>query len=319
MSSNVTIPEITAVLPLLDDADPAVRRVALLKIADFADDDPQPFVMASRDSDAGVRLTAARALEGNAAPMALTALVALLRDEATEVAEAARDALSEVRDLSAGPVLLELLKQNKGEEGAAILAALRPLRLPDAKAPALILLEHASSAVRREAVGVLAYLRDVAVLPDLSRRLTRDGDATVRRAAAGALSFARTEAALPALSVALEDHDWQVREEAVVTLGKLACPASVPILLRGLDDTAWEVRLKAAQALGRLRAVAAIPTLIAALAHPVSNLRKEAAAALGAIGHSEAVSALEKAARNDPDVEVRKTATRALEAIRGDS
>jgi HEAT repeat protein len=320
---NPLAPEIAAILPGLDDADPARRRVALLQIAEFADDYPQLFIAASRDADAGVRLEAARALEGNAHPAALAALLVLLDDIDAEVAVAARDALAEVRDPGAGQMLLEWLDKGRDEASAArlsaLLAALRKLRLPGVLAPALALLEHPAPTVRREAVGALAYLRDPAALPALTARLRGDADPVVRRAAAGALVFAPDDATgkiLPALSGALADADWQVREEATVTLGKLSHPATLDSLLRALADPAWEVRLKAAHALGRLRDIAAVPALSAALTHPVSNLRKEAAAALGAIGSPDATAVLDIAARHDTDIEVRKTAARALDAIR---
>jgi HEAT repeat protein len=315
------IPEAADVLPLLEDADPAVRRVALLRIAEFADSQPHFFVDACRDPDAGVRIEAARALAGNTDPAALTALFHLLADEA-EIAAAARASLADMQDPAAAPVLLALLAQAQGEAAAALLAALRQLRHPAAIGPALALLEDALPQVRYEAAGVLAWLRDPAALPALAKRLTNDADPLVRKRAAGALSFAAPDHAgivLPALSAALGgDADWQVREEAAVTLGKLRLLDSLQPLARALaEDSTWEARLKAANALGRLGDARAVPALVAALAHPVSNLRKEAATALGAIGvnHKEAAAALLQTAENDSDIEVRKTARRALEAI----
>ncbi len=133
-----------------------------------------------------------------------------------------------------------------------------------------------------------------------------------------ALGFAGTEGlpvARAALLAALRDADWQVREEAAATLGKLLDPAGGEGLIDALSrDTYWEVRLKAANALGRLKAPAAVPALLAALEHAVSNLRKEAANALEAIGDRSALPRLRRAAAEDPDLEVRKTAQRIVGA-----
>ncbi|MDR2366188.1 MAG: HEAT repeat domain-containing protein, partial [Zoogloeaceae bacterium] len=71
---------------------------------------------------------------------------------------------------------------------------------------------------------------------------------------------------------------------------------------------------KAASALGRLKARAAVPTLVEALDHAVGNLRKEAANALREIGDRSALPALQRAAAQDTDLEVRKTAQRIVNA-----
>lgn len=308
-------PEVEAALPLLNDPDPAIRRVGLLQIIDFADESPALFVAATRDADAGVRLEAAKALEGNPDAESAKALAVLLDDPDEEIVAAAAESLGEILDPAAGPVLIELLAKASGEARAYLLAALRKLRQPGALLPALALTDDPSVNVRREAVGVLAYLKDDSALPKLSRRAEQDSDPAVRRIAVGALSFASDTAVLPTLGLTLGDSDWQVRQEAAVTLGKLLLPESVSILIGALDDPAWEVRLKAANALGKLKAAAALPGLIAALEHPISNLRKEAAGALGAIGDPAAIPALQKAATEDRDIDVNKTARRALESI----
>jgi len=108
----------------------------------------------------------------------------------------------------------------------------------------------------------------------------------------------------------------EVRQESAITLGKLLQPSSIPFLVQALADPAWEVRLKAANALGALKAKAAVPALVDNLKHPISNLRKEVASALGAIAELAALPALKEAAAQDADIEVRKTALRAVEAIR---
>lgn len=308
-------PELAALLQGLEDNDPVARLVALVQAADLAPDYPEVFAGASRDPDPGVRLEAVRALEGEGAAVAVHALVDRL-DDTPDIARAAAVSLAEILDAAAGPVLVERLAGTKGGARAAVLAALRKLRPPAALLPALGALNDPVPQVRREAVGVLAYLRDERALSALSQRVAEDEDADVRRAAVGALAFAADDGVLPALLHALGDDDWQTREEAAVVLGKLRLPGAVDGLVRVLvSDATWQVRLKAAAALGGLRDHRALPALLGALEHPIPNLRKEAAAALGALGDAGAAAGLSALAA-DPDIEVRKAAARALQELR---
>jgi len=304
-------PEVQAIMPLLDSEDAEVRRIALLGLADYAAELPDYFVRACRDPDAGVRLEAARALEGRPDAEVVDVLIGLLVDENKFVRDAAAFSLSEILDPAAGPLLIQRFEKAPPAARAGILAGLRKLRLPQALSTALSSLDDPQAAVRREAIGVLGYLKDHQALPSIAQRAIADRDAAIRHAAVGALAYAGDDSVLPALLTALSDEDWQVRQEAAVTLGKLRLPASAEGLIKALADPIWEVRLKAANVLGKLREIRAVPGLAESLRHPVSNLRKEAAGALGEIGGQQALAAL-SVALNDSDVEVRKIAARYL-------
>ena len=213
MTTVVYDPEVTIALPQLTHSDPEVRRIALIGIADYADEYPELFVASSRDTDAGVRLEAARALEGSADAAAVNALVDLLSDPDAAVRQAAAISLSEIQEASAGPVLLQCLDDASSSARAAILAGLRKLRLPQALAPALASLDDARPEVRREAVGVLGYLKDAQALPRPGPLVAGDTDEGVRLAAVGALAFATDDTVLPPLLAGLSDVDWQVQSE----------------------------------------------------------------------------------------------------------
>jgi len=307
-------PEIAPYLAQLSAPDASLRLLALRQIGDYAEEYPQPFVAATRDEDAAVRLEAARALEGVAAVEAVNALADLLEDASPDVAAAAAESLAEILDATAGDALLARLTKAQGNARAGLLGALRRLRVPAALRPAITSLEDASAVVRREAVGVLAYLKAEEAVAALGQRAATDPDAEVRFAATAGLVYTKDAVALPFLLQALQDRNWQVREAAAITLGKTALPGAAEGLLPALQDEAWEVRLKAAHALGSLRESRAVPGLGEALSHPISNLRKEAANALGAIGDAAARPWLTQAL-TDGDVEVRKAAQRALERL----
>lgn len=309
--------------PRLASDDPGVRRIAVLAIADAEDDDDLPALVAAlrEDPAAAVRAEAARVLGGWGHPLAVDALAQALLDADTDVRANAAVAIAQLKDAAAGHCLLPWALHDDPGVRAAALRGLKELRIPDAAAPARAALGHRDADVRREAVGVLGWLKAADALPAIARLATSDPDAEVRRVATGALglSAADTHAAvLPALLSALRDAHWPIREEAATTLAKLAPPAALAALLDAMADDAWQVRLRAARALGRLRQVQAVPVLVEALAHRMGNLRKEAAIALGEIGAAQARPALEAAA-GDPDPEVRKTARLALARLASDA
>src|SRR5690606_1293747 len=201
---------------------------------------------------------------------------------------------------------------------SAALHAIKALRVPESMPAALDALDSPHAEGRREAVGVLSYLKLPETLGALTRMAVHDEDTDVRRAAVGALGFATGATDVnvqPTLSRALTDTAWQVREEAAGTMGKLNLVLGASSLITAMEDGYWQVRVKAARSLGRLRATDALPSLSAALDHPISNLRKEAVIALGELRDTRAMPALERAL-GDADPDVRKLAKLALAQLR---
>ncbi|MPW18013.1 HEAT repeat domain-containing protein [Paraburkholderia sp. CNPSo 3157] len=287
-------PEAAALLPGLSDADAVVRRIALIELADLEDPDAlQPIVAALKhDDSADVRSEAARVLGAWEEPAIVEALCHALIDADREVREAAASSLSALKDVASGAVLCAWIDRPEPFVKAAVLRALRELRVADAFAPAL---------------RALAPLADIAA---------RDPDAEIRRAAIGALGFAQADdSVMPvALLQALHDPVWQVREEAATTLGKLRAQSARDALIAALDDDYWQVRLRAARALGQLGDRVAARQLVSLLSHTISNLRKEAALALGELRDPSTAAALREAS-GDADPDVRKAARIALQQL----
>ena len=73
---------------------------------------------------------------------------------------------------------------------AAALHAVRALRVNEAFEPALQSLHHDDAVVRREAVGVLGYLKNPPAIGALTQAAVHDPDPEVRRVAVGALGYA---------------------------------------------------------------------------------------------------------------------------------
>lgn len=316
--TNAIDTEINILLSHLRDADPGVRRIALIKLVDLEEEKALPLLIDAlgHDADAAVRMEAAALLEGWDDTTVVTALCSALTDPITDVRERAAHSLGELKNARAGTLLLDWVIHEDAFVRTAVWHALRELRLPEVVPQALNALDDSDAGVRREAVAVLGWLKHQPALPELARRLRDDDDAGVRRAAAGALGLGDDDCTLAALQMALHDPDWRVREEAANTLGKLRRQQAGAALLAALDDDYWQVRLQAARALGRLRYAAAVTTLTTLLNHAIGNLRKEVALALGEMADiPSAVSPARTAltvALDDPDPEVRKAVRIAL-------
>lgn len=307
-------------LARLVEADPAVRRVALLELADLGDAALLPAFLASlRDDPAPeVRREAAAVLASWEDDQVVEALCAALLDDDDTVRAQAAQSLSELKQPASAHVLRRWAMRPEPFVRRAVLRALRELRFADAFDPAMEALAAAQADVRLEAVAVLGWLKDARALASLASLAARDTQADVRRAAVGALGFASAAdpAIVDALIAALADDAWQVREQAATTLGKLAVASAREPLVAALDDAYWQVRLRAARALGQLRDPQAAPAIAILLTHPISNLRKEAALALGELGVRGSLPAL-RHALDDRDPEVRKAVRIAIAQIEG--
>ena len=239
------------------------------------------------------------------------ALCQALTDHSPAVQAAAAQSLSLLKSEAAGRVILPWTGHADIGVRIAAFRALRELRFPQAAPAALLALDDHDANVRREAVGVLGWLKQLDALPALARLASDDPDTDVRRAATGALGLASDAQVLPALRQALQDQAWQVREEAATTLGKVGHADAGAALVEALGDDYWQVRLRATRSLERLRYAPALDALIETLGHRISNLRKEAALASGELNEREAIAPL-LAAQDDGDPEVRKAVRIAL-------
>ncbi|HEY8972902.1 MAG TPA: HEAT repeat domain-containing protein, partial [Burkholderiaceae bacterium] len=147
--------------PRLASDDPGVRRIAVLDIADAEDDADLPALITAllADQAAQVRAEAARVLGGWGHPLAVDALAQALLDADAGVRANAATALAQLKDAAAGECLLPWALHDDPAVRAAALRGLKELRIPAAAAPARAALGHRDAGVRREAVGVLGWLK----------------------------------------------------------------------------------------------------------------------------------------------------------------
>ncbi|MEU4065071.1 fumarate reductase/succinate dehydrogenase flavoprotein subunit [Streptomyces wedmorensis] len=278
-------PDLEALDPYLDDADPAVRAAAVTALGETAPVGTGP------------------------------ALAARLRDGSPRVRAAASAALRElVEVLPADPALGAGLREALGVPDAAVRAAaldvLRALRLGDAALYAAALADDAVD-VRVRAVRALVAVDAVAELTVAAGDPARE----VRVAVARGLAAVRDPAPEP-LGPLLADADPLVRGAALAALADTGCPPRLAEAAEAaLADTAWQVRAGAATALRAAPGALAVPGLAKALADPNADVRKAAVLALLAHRDDPAARAALAGATDDADADVRAYAARAAAPV----
>ncbi|MFD5148981.1 fumarate reductase/succinate dehydrogenase flavoprotein subunit [Streptomyces sp. NPDC058401] len=268
-------PGLHALLPYLDDPDPAVRATAVAVLGETVPEGAGPALGARlADPDPAVRAAAAAALR--------ELLEVLAPDPALGAA------------LRAGLAVADPAVRS------AALEALRVLRLGE---PGLYeqSLRDADVDVRIQAVRALVSVDAAAALAPAAGDPSRE----VRVAVAKALGTLRAGSALPPL---LSDPDPLVRAAALAAVALTGGHAARAV--SALSDPAWQVRAGAATGLSSAPPAVAVPPLSLALSDPNADVRKAAVLALRAHRPDPSALAALATATTDPDADVRAYATR---------
>lgn len=269
-------------------------------------------VVALRDSNLEVRVSAAQALGSLEDPRAVDALLEALRSDADAgVRKMAAWALGQIESPRAVAGLSRAVREDRSTEVRAMAAmALGEIESPEGVAALGGALRDSSVEVRRMAVWALGEIESAEAVEWLTPAL-QDADVEIRRKAAWALGEIESPAAVAGLGAAMRDSDAEVRSTAAWALGEIESPAAIDALRAGVRDPNVEVRRKAVWALGEIEDPRAVPALTEALADSDREARKTAVWALGEIQDPSAIPAL-RPLLQDPDEEVRKTAIWAL-------
>ena len=180
----------------------------------------------------------------------MPAVRALLDDPDLDVRLAAAQALAELGDADAAPLILSAIVL-RGEwplrRGTEILMALGP----SVVLPLRGFLRAGSaqgSPGEVVAINVLGLLEAQAALPELLQCMQHP-NLELRVASAKALGAIGGADAMATLELALGDQQWEVRSMAAKALGHLRDGTAAEALHASLADPAWWVRHNAAQAL----------------------------------------------------------------------
>ncbi|TAK34258.1 MAG: hypothetical protein EPO21_09935 [Chloroflexota bacterium] len=246
-------------------------------------------------------------------------------------------ALGQIGETRAVEPLLAVLRDDNSDVRGSAAAALGKIGDARAVEPLVAALRSNSLNVRSKATDALVKIGSPAVEP-LTAAL-RDDDSNVRWIAAETLWKIGDQLAVDPLVAALRDDDSDVRWIAAEALGKIGDQRVVEPLVAALRDGSMRVRKGAASALDALswrpgldasgawywvlkerwdRCVEigslAVEPLVAALRDNTPDVRKRAAKALGQICDARAVEPLVTALR-DGDKGVGKGAANALNAL----
>ncbi|WP_406066428.1 HEAT repeat domain-containing protein [Micromonospora sp. NBC_00860] len=239
------------------DADPEIRSMAVGSIPDPAGDDWAfgALVLALRDLDEQVRVSAASRLGFTGRVDAVAPLVALAADPTPRVRSIVAYALGRLGSHEATPALQRLLQdpdRHVRENAAEALGSVGGSAAVDAL---LVLAADQDAQLRVQAAKALAKAADSdpRVTPQLTM-LARDGEAAVRAATLSGLASADRGPSLRGrlLIELADDPDPLVRQRVAVVARHLAPDAAPDILQRYTRDPDQTLRQLAATELGRL-------------------------------------------------------------------
>jgi HEAT repeat protein len=192
-------------------------------------------------------------------------------------------------------------------------------------------LQDENGSVRAQALRGLVEYEGRDLIATLAQLLREDPEVEVRVEAAIALGRYALEAELdhlPAsdreviadiLMESAEDNDEEedVRAKSIEALGAISGDDIDNLIESIYDEDSLVMKIAAVDAMGRSCNELWLPNVLRELEHKAPLMRHAAAYAAGEIAEEEAVSPLQRVAIQDPDVEVRHAAIRALGTIGG--
>ncbi len=324
---------VPALLPLLKNNDPDVRKFAIDVLGDIQDRRAVPdLIDAVRDGDENVRVAAAEALGKIRDGRAVDVLVSCLSASTQGWLDyAAAEALGEIGDERAlGPLLAALdrsslrepVLESLGKIGnAATLAPLisglsDPLRIVrEVSIGALYSIHRKSQAAERGRIvetirGACGELAAV-----LLKEVIETSGGHLQRAALAILGWCGRPDAVPVLLGLLREEDM---EEPVAQALRSIGAGAAPQLISRLHDDNVLVRRVAAVVLGDLGRREAEPALIGMLGDENGHVRGAAAEALGRLKTRSAVPALIHLLEDEYE-QVQECAIRALASVGDES
>jgi HEAT repeat protein len=275
-------------------------------------------IVALRDEDPNVRITAAGSLGRVKDPSAVTALVEVLDDSHVNVRRTAAWALGEIRSRAAVTPLIRALSDKDWALRAPAAEALGRIGDTRAVGSLIVALKSRDESIRVSAATALGRLRDKSATGPLLIALQAESE-ELRKEAATALGLIKDPQAVGILMVALSDPIvCYAARQALARIGEPAVDGLIATLKN--TERAALAREAAALTLGDIKTPRAAEALSAVLTNRKERLqlRTFVAEALGSIGKNAAtaIPALRKTANDETeDKHVRKAAAEALKKV----
>lgn len=223
---------VPALLAVLKDDLPGVRRVAIQALTGLADGHAVvPLIEVLHDESAAVRAQAARTLGTLRSADAVSPLIEVLRDSSEEVAAAAAESLGQLGSLAAVAPLWEARTRPSRRLRRVIAGVLGKLLARTDAAALYPLLEDTDFQVQQLIIGVLTDHRALAYVRRLTE-LTATAPLPVALAAVRALGEIADPDCLETLQAlyASATRPWELRPAAVDAIGRIQTPEATRIL-----------------------------------------------------------------------------------------
>jgi HEAT repeat protein len=219
---------------LIHDADPVVRKSAIMSIG------------VQREKDAVPKLSEA------------------LADPDPSVREAAVMAVAEFRIPMLVEGILRLLGSPEESLDYAVIRAIGLMEMKDAEGRLLEYLEKGELSKRLEYAAIEALGRISAKSSSelICKRYLASNDHDMRRLAVETLGHLGDRNSTEAVESALNDPHWSVRVAAIKVLARLGGIKEIPLIMHAVSDPDPMVRKHAILTLGEIRSVSSIPLLV---------------------------------------------------------
>lgn len=273
---QIGVPAVAPLLPLLETADPDVRKFAVDVLGDIRDARAVPRLIDTlNDTDENVRVAAAEALGKLRDRRAVDALIGCLSStDQSWLDYASAEALGEIGDERALAPLLSALGRSSLRE--PVLESLGKIGNVHTLAPLVDGLDDPLRIVREASVAALSAVY-------------RKSEPLDRGKIAAAVRAGITDRAVLFLEELVDTSGGELQKAAIAELGWTGRPAVVPRLLSLLNEVDMEEPV--AQAL-RVLGQACVPSLLGRLGDGNALVRRVVAMALGEFGRREAEDAL---------------------------
>jgi beta-lactamase regulating signal transducer with metallopeptidase domain len=208
------------------------------------------------------------------------AVMERLRDDDSEVRQAAAHALGRLKDPISIDALVRALDDEDEDVRHSALDALTNFERGVAAAPIRRLLSSSDEEMRATAIGMLGDMKDRASIPEITR-LVSDSSEDVRHRALHALEELDAPIADDLISRVLSDRSSEIRQVAAQIAGERRLVSLVPKLIAMMEDANGEVRSTAAEALTEMKTEASHRALRMAITHRDARVRRIAVDYLG--------------------------------------
>ncbi|EDN66650.1 PBS lyase HEAT-like repeat [Beggiatoa sp. PS] len=266
---------------------------------------------ALNDDDPWVRYFAARSLGEQRALQAWENLAQLAQtDKARQVRIAAIEALGQIGDSQAIPILAQITASEESDLVHAAIGALGQIDHSDALPPLLTALQSSTQTEQKlEVIRALGNNSKLESIQALQQIAATDEDNQIVQTVIETLAQLATSEAVAAL-IALTTYPSR-REASVNALSQLG-EAQIDAIAQGLQHAQPAVRSATVDALTRMKNPFVNPYLIMALADNDALVRLAAITALGHLNLHDAEQKLSQIASEDSNLAVRRAAQKVL-------